>query len=228
MLGPVFTLELLRERRRGRSWRLLGWTYAFFLGFQSVMAWYEHGLSSRSTGRFVLTPAVVFAEQVERSLGQHFVVLMLLTPALTASALAEEKANGTLADLFTTALTPGDILGGKWLARSLRVAEVILPSLPILVAVATYAGVPLSCLCALLGLSLLVILGVGAVGLMWAVASKHASGALLGTYALVGGGALLVRGFPLPALDPMRTLATASGRAEPAVMARALVTASLA
>jgi ABC-type transport system involved in multi-copper enzyme maturation permease subunit len=227
MFGPVFTLEMTRERRRGLYWHLLPWAYAVFLAVQSLVTWPGGSLTDRSRGP-VLSPAAVFPSQVERSVVQHFLLLFLLTPALTASALGEEKAKGTLADLFTTSLTSAEILGGKLLVRSLRAAEVILPSLPILVVVGGYSGMPLSAFAALLLVSLLVIVGVGAIGLLCAVESKYTSGALLGTYALVGLGAVAVRVIPLPALDPLEALTAASGHIAPWATARHLGAASLA
>jgi ABC-type transport system involved in multi-copper enzyme maturation permease subunit len=227
MFGPVFTLELMRERRRGFYWRLLPWAYAVFLAVQTLVTWPGGSLTDRSRGP-VLTPAAVFPSQVERSVVQHFLLLFLLTPALTASALGEEKAKGTLADLFTTSLTSAEILGGKLMVHSLRAAEIVLPSLPILVVVGGYSGIPLSAFAALLLMSLLVVLGVGALGLLCAVASKHSSGALLRAYTLVGIGVFMVRTIPLPALDPLETLTAALGHIAPWATARHLGAAALA
>jgi hypothetical protein len=227
MLGPVFTLELTRERRRGFYWQLLPWGYAVFLAVQTLVTWPGGSLTDRSRGP-VLSPAAVFPSQLERSVVQHFLLLFLITPALTASALSEEKAKGMLLDLFTTSLTSAEILGGKLLVRSVRAAEVVLPSLPILVVVGGYSGMPLAAFAALLLVSLLVIVGLGALGLLCAVEDKHTSGALLRAYALVGLGALAVRVIPLPALDPLETLTAASGHIAPWATARHLGAATLA
>jgi ABC-type transport system involved in multi-copper enzyme maturation permease subunit len=227
MFGPVFTLEMMRERRRGFYWQLLPWAYAVFLAVQTLVTWPSGSLTDRSRGP-VLSPATVFPSQVERSVVQHFLLLFLLTPALTASALSEEKAKGMLTDLFTTSLTSAEILGGKLLVRSMRAAEVVLPSLPILLVVGGYSGMPLAAFAALLLVSLLVILGVGALGLLCAVEDKHTSGALLRAYALVGLGALAVRTIPLPALDPLETLTAASGHTAPWATARHFGAATLA
>jgi ABC-type transport system involved in multi-copper enzyme maturation permease subunit len=227
MFGPVFRLELTRERHGRRTWRLLPWAYAGLLGFQMLIAWHAAFTADRFLEPFA-PPAQVFPEKMLQFVAWHFFLLFLLTPALTATALGEEKARGTLADLFTTHLTPTEIVGGKLAARSLRVAEMFLPPLPILFVLGGYAGLPLLFFVALVVVSLFVILGVGAVGLLCAVESKHTSGALLATYALVGAGVLAVRIIPLPALDPLGTLAPAWGRADPRATAWALGAAALA
>jgi len=226
MLGPIFTLELIRERR-GLLWRLGPWTYAGLLALEALVSWWATSLTNFS-GEPVLTPAVFFPSLVQQFVVQHFFVLFLLTPALTASALGEEKAKGTLADLFTTELTSTEIVGGKLLARSLRVAEMILPSLPILFIVGGFSGLPPTFFAALVLVSLVVILGVGSLGLLCAVESKYTSGALLATYAMIGGSALAVRIIPLPALDPLEALTPAWRQAAPWATAWNLGAASLA
>src|SRR5262249_41080914 len=97
MFGPVFTLELLHERRRGRLVRLLPWAYAGLLGFQALVYWIEATRAARFAGPVLAPPIVPLPSKVQEFVAQHFVVLFLLTPALTASALGEEKAKGTLA-----------------------------------------------------------------------------------------------------------------------------------
>jgi ABC-type Na+ efflux pump permease subunit len=228
MFGPVFTLELKYERRSGRLFRLLPWAWAALLSTEALFFWLAASTTKYQRGD-VPPPAIVeFSSKMQEVVAQHFLVLLLLTPALTASALGEDKARGTLADLFTTALTSTEIVAGKLLPRSLGVLEVILPSLPILFLVGGYAGLSLHFFAALLLVSLLVVLGVGAIGLFCAVESKHTSGALVATYALVGAGGLAVRLVPLPALDPLKTLALASHAADPWTTARELGGTSLA
>lgn len=228
MFGPIFSLELTRERRGGLTWRLLPWAYAGLLGFQVLVAWHDATTVNYFRGVLRMGPAEIIPSKMHQFVVQHFLVLFLLTPALTATAFGEEKAKGTLAHLFTTQLTSVEIVGGKLAARSLRVAGMVLPSLPILFVVGGYSGLPLQFFVALVLVSLLVILGLGAVGLLCAVESKHTSGALLATYALVGLAMFALQFVTLPALDPLETLAPAWGRAAPRAAARSLSAAALA
>src|SRR5437660_473165 len=52
MVGPIFALELLRERRRGRLLRLVGWAYAGLLGQQIIFTW----LGERTPALFLADP----------------------------------------------------------------------------------------------------------------------------------------------------------------------------
>src|SRR5262249_52852162 len=112
--------------------------------------------------------------------------------------------------------------------RSLRAVEVVLYGLPILCAAGAYSGLPPVFFVALLFVTLLVVLGLAAVGLASAVATKHASGAVLGAYLAVVTGALAVVWVPVPALDPFRTLAPCWGQVEAGTVVRHLLEAALA
>ncbi len=228
MVGPVFALELLRERRRGRYSGLLPWAYAGLLGMQVLMSWVD--VVKREPSRLTaLRPQVFLLPSGSSGLAaQHFVVLFLLTPALAAPAFSEEKAKGILTDLFTTALTSWDIVLGKLLGRSLRSLQVLLAGLPVLWAVAGHAGLSLAFCAALLLLTLLAVVAVTALALAAAVGSRHASGAVLGTYALLGLGAFAVLWVPVPALDPFRTLTACWGNPENSTAVRSLLEATLA
>jgi hypothetical protein len=229
MFGPVFTLELLRERRRGRFFPLLPWAYAGLLAWQAAVFWIEATSAARSAGPLPPAPIVPLPSKVQQLVVQHFVVLFLLTPALTASALGEEKAKGTLADLFTTALTSVEIVAGKLLARSLRALQVALAGFPILCAVGSYSGLPPLFFVALFVVSVLVVLGLGAVGLLMAVTSRYTSGAILATYGMIGVGALAVNKVRvLRGLDPFDALAPAWGHADTPETFSRLLAAALA
>src|SRR5581483_5953657 len=121
-----------------------------------LVAWLEMG------GGHVYEPRRLFLSyaKLHGLIAQHFALLFLITPALTATAFSEDKAKGILADLFTTAVTSTEIVLGKLLGRSLRAVEVVLYGLPVLCAAGAYAGLPLVFFLALLFVTLLVVLGV--------------------------------------------------------------------
>jgi hypothetical protein len=228
MVGPVFALEMLHDRRRGRWSRLLPWVYAAFLGLQTVFALGTLVIEGGQPSGPDAFDMPLLSRRIGALVAQHFAVLLLLTPALTATAFSEEKAKRTLEDLFTTALTSADILLGKYLARSLRALEVLLAGLPVLCAAGASAGLPLLFFVALLIVTVLMVLGVSALGMVAAVESKSPSGPVLATYVLLGGGALAVGRFPVPALDPFHTLAPGWDHAGGAAVARRLLEAALA
>src|SRR5262249_49568819 len=154
---------------------------AGLLGFQVIAFWVETATLKRYAGALPASPLAPVPSKLHQLVAQHFLVLFLLTAALTATALGEEKAKGTLADLFTTALTTAEIVAGKLLARSLRALAIPIAGLPILCAVGTYAGVPPLFFVALLIISVFVVLGLGAIGMTAAVTCKSTSAAVLVT-----------------------------------------------
>ncbi len=207
MIGPLFGLELRQDRGRGRRFYLLPWAYAALLAFQAALSpWWGGGAQSWSAASLLPTAGPRLPTRLPGLVGQHFVLLLLLAPAVTATAFSGERARGTLPDLLTTALTSAEIVLGKLLARLLRVLEVSLAGLPVLCAAGSYADLPPIFFVALLLITLLVALGVSAVGLLVAVWSRQASGAVLGTYAALALLAVVVVGAPVPALHPFWVL----------------------
>src|SRR5207248_3722394 len=61
----------------------------------------------------------------------QFVAVILITPALTANAVAEEKGQNTLVFLLSTNLSNREILLGKLFTRLLQVGLLILTGLPV-------------------------------------------------------------------------------------------------
>src|SRR5438874_2453629 len=69
----------------------------------------------------------------------ELVIILLLTPAVTAGAIGREKERGTLLAVFGTELTAGAIVTGKVLGRLAVLAQVLLTALPLLVLLAYVA-----------------------------------------------------------------------------------------
>jgi hypothetical protein len=228
MIGPIFALGLRQDRSRGRRFYLLPWAYAGLLAFQVALSpWWDGG---RSWSAASLLPAAGprLPTRLPGLVSQHFVLVLLLTPAVTATAFSGERAKGTLPDLLTTSLTSAEIVLGKLLARLLRVLEVSLAGLPILCAAGSYADLPPVFFAALLLVTLLVALGASAMDLLVAVWNRQASGAVLATYAALALLALVVLGAPVPALHPFRALEACWGDVKGDVVLGRLGEATLA
>jgi hypothetical protein len=95
MLGPVFSLELRLAVRRGRlnalryvygGWWVLQFALLFLMLFRS-----EIELASPRAG---LGPFLNLSFQI--FVAQHFIFLVLATPAFVAGAITDEKSQGTL------------------------------------------------------------------------------------------------------------------------------------
>ena len=135
LLGPVFRYDLIRVARRQRPalWRgLYGLTLLIALGVTYSLAFPRVGLFSpatvapREAADFATSFFGVFA-------AVQFAVVALLTPALAAAALAEERGRHTLLFLLTTHLTNREIVLGKLVARAAYLFTYLLAGVPVLV-----------------------------------------------------------------------------------------------
>ena len=138
--GPVLAVDLRRLGRQERYfWVRTGYGLSL-LGILLVMFLY-HPLSfgSRSPN-----PALA-ADLAQRFalvyLLVQFMLVVLLTPAVAGSAITEEKERHTLDDLLTTHLRDHEIVLGKFVARTIHLALVLLTGLPILSLVVLLGGV---------------------------------------------------------------------------------------
>src|SRR5262249_23768225 len=109
------------------------------------------------------------AGYLELFLAQHFLLLLLATPTMTAGAITDEKARGTLQHLLTTEVRAGDILLGKLLARSGQILLLSLTGLPLLCFIGVLGGLDGGLLLAVALLSVAMVLAVGSASLLASV-----------------------------------------------------------
>lgn len=102
----------------------------------------------------------------------QFAAVILITPALTANAVAEEKGKNTLPFLLGTHLSSREILLGKLFTRLLQVGLLILTGLPVLALVQFMGGVDLMQIVAEYAALALTALSLGCLGLFCGVFVK--------------------------------------------------------
>jgi ABC-type transport system involved in multi-copper enzyme maturation permease subunit len=131
LCGPMLFYDLVRIARRRRYFflrclyvlllsLLLGWVY---------LLWYLNS----STGRLQANEMASFAESFFYTfMSVQFLVVIVLTPAYTAGALAEEKERKTLEFLLATDLRNREIVLSKLLSRLANLTLLVLAGLPIL------------------------------------------------------------------------------------------------
>src|SRR5262245_25650382 len=172
LVGPLFRFELVRLARGGRliwlralyALAILGLVWLVFRGWTPVL------------GRFYPTPEDLqfepgrLAEEFTQSLlvTQNIVVLVL-APLYLGTAITEERTRRTLELLRTTHLSGREIILGKWLARSLILAAVVLAGLPILALVHFLGGVNLWLVLGGFAITGITILQAGAVSIYCSV-----------------------------------------------------------
>ncbi|MHC5537840.1 ABC transporter permease [Singulisphaera rosea] len=163
--GPVAHFELVRLARRGRFFSLRFGFGLILLAIVGINYWSLFGFvwfgNDLGTGEVSGRQLTWFARALFTSMTLAQAVLVLvLTPAVVADAIASERHRKTLHDLLTSRLSGGEIVLGKLTARLLHIATFLAEVLPIF--------------------SLLTLLGgVDPEGLVWSIAIVGASALFL-------------------------------------------------
>jgi ABC-type transport system involved in multi-copper enzyme maturation permease subunit len=195
MIWAVFRWEMLQAGRRRRAY-FLRWLYAAIVLVQVAPLLLRHQmgwdwlLSLLMVGdrRISILSAFTFFESL---LTQHYLLLVLLTPALVGGAITEEKTRGTLEHLLTACFRPGEIILGKLLAHSYQLVLWSLLGLPLL---CYFAGVArdMSLPAFVVATSVALTLGIAALAILMSVWCRTTRAAVFGVYLLMGIGVLLI------------------------------------
>jgi ABC-type transport system involved in multi-copper enzyme maturation permease subunit len=188
MLGPVFLLEWKSAARRSRHFRfrniymvVLLAEFCFF-----VFAWATRGFDPFA-GR--MTPwrvtALVIADYLPLFTIQHLLLLLLVTPALAAGSISDEKARGTLPLLLTTQLTAAEIVLGKWLGQAAQVLVLAMPAVPIVTFLHAMCGLMPEIVLAWAIESVVLALLLSALSLLTSVWARTTTAAVVSVYAIL-------------------------------------------
>jgi ABC-type transport system involved in multi-copper enzyme maturation permease subunit len=130
LLGPVFEFEMLTTARRGRFYVVRA-GYALLI---LLVLWQLHTAWLSATGGVMtLTQTAAFALTTFYALaGAQIVLILLLTPALTAGVIADERQRKTLHYLLSSRLNGLEIVFGKLMARMVHVAVFLAVGLPVM------------------------------------------------------------------------------------------------
>ncbi len=153
----------------------------------------------------------------------QLILLILITPAVTAGALGHEKEQDTLIALLGTQLRCRDIVFDKLIARLLVIAQPICAVAPLFMLVAWFGNIPAGRLGLAVGQVAVVTFGLAAGCLLSSVWTRRTSDALLGCYSAMVIMALLqsvlVSGLPWPDwLNPFAMLHEILTASKPARM----------
>ncbi len=147
------------------------------------------------------------AKYVPLLLHQQLLLVLFLTPALTAGALVVEKERDTLQALYGTELGSFQIATGKLLGRLAALAWGASPALPILVFGATLAELPLGPLLLAFVQAGVLAFALAAACLLLSVWTRRVTDAIVASYSAMTvcylGGLVALANAPVPAsLDP--------------------------
>ena len=140
-LGPVFQAELFTLSRRARFFvgrTLYGLLVLFIVSttYRSMAQIYE------PMGEIPIDALARFGQAIFAAFATlQGVVVLLMTPALVAGAIADERQRKTLHYLMASRLSSAQIILGKVAARLLRVAVIGAIGLPVLSLISLFGGI---------------------------------------------------------------------------------------
>jgi hypothetical protein len=134
--GPVFEYELIASSRRKATY--IG-RFVYGLVLLAMVA--QHCLAGWGATRTASEASWLGRRAFVLFVIVQGIAVILLTPALVAGAIAEERQRRSLDDLLTTRLTGGAIVLGKGAARLLHLAMYVAIGLPIMSLMALFGGV---------------------------------------------------------------------------------------
>ena len=189
LLGPVFTYDLVRTGRRGRS-TLHRAVYAVFL----LLLLFARYRLFPSLGSSPSTTAARFAENFCYTfLAAQFLAVLVLTPAFLGGIIAEEKDRRTLEFLLATPLRDREILLGKLASRLLDLVLLLLTGLPILSLTQLWGGVDFTVLLWFFAATGAMVLSLAGLSALASVSCRKTRDAVVLTY-LAGVAFLVVTG----------------------------------
>jgi ABC-type Na+ efflux pump permease subunit len=211
VFGPVLFYDLIRVARRGRyvflrclyAVLLLGLMYVVYDRHFTEYAIRVSGGDREMTQQFM----AAFAEKFFGAfLATQFMAIMLLTPAYTAGAIAEEKQRKTIEYLFATDLANHEIIFGKLASRIGNLTLLIITGLPILSLTQLFGGISPMLLWCGFAATALAMLSLASLSIMQSVFAKRVRDAMMRTYVIVigyfAGWGILVLVRALLGMDP--------------------------
>lgn len=174
--SPILIKEM-RSTMRGKRTFIVITLFLIFLAGLNLLIYYT-ATQNMSIGSSSETGQMLFGF----SSAIELLLLVTITPPLTASAIASERQQQTFDMLIATPLTPRQILSGKLLASMNYLFLLIFASLPINSIAFLFGGITASALLWWLGLTITVLLMLGCLGLLISTLVRSSGAATALTY----------------------------------------------
>ncbi|MBO6259562.1 MAG: hypothetical protein J6N47_01915 [Lachnospiraceae bacterium] len=179
-LNPILKKDLrVIARNMKFSWGLFAFEAVLgviFL-FAMLIMYEEVGYTNMYSSMVALFPIIG---------GTELVIVALITPILTASAITSEKEKQTFDILLTTVMTPHAIIRGKLLSAVTRVMMFVVGSIPLMAISFTVGGVGWWALFAFLLLTLVFAIYMGSIGIMSSTFSNKSLVSIIISYVIYG------------------------------------------
>ena len=142
LLGPVFQSDMVATARRGRYFALrvlfaAGLLLCLYFCYEGVTNW------NNSSGKLSIREASSLASGFFQAFAWlTMLTAMVITPAVSAGAIATERERRTIEYLFATDLSNGEIILSKLASKLLLVGKLVLVALPVLSIFRLMGGIP--------------------------------------------------------------------------------------
>ena len=184
LVGPLLFYDLLRSARRGRH----VWTRGLYAGLLLFLLFLAF-VGSRSNAEMSAgqRAARLAQEYFESFMAVQLVVVLVLTPAYVAGAIADEKDRKTLEFLLATDLRNREIILSKLGARLANLLLLILTGLPILSILQFLGGVDPNLVLAGFAATFLTMAGLGGLSVFTSIHYQKPRDAIAVAYLFVFG-----------------------------------------
>ncbi len=181
LVGPVLYYDIVCTARRSRYFI----SRSAYLGMLAVILGWMYAIWMMRFRDQVIPPAefALFAEWFFYVyLAVQFVIVLLVTPAYTAGAIAEEKERRTMEFLLATDLRNRELVLGKLVARTGNLLLLLIAGLPILTLVQLIGGIDPDLLLGVFAATVLTLVALASLSILCSVYTRRARDAIMLTY----------------------------------------------
>ena len=115
----------------------------------------------------------------------EFLLLMFIMPALTSGCISGERERQTLELLFTTKMTPGQIIKGKLFSAFSQLLILVVSSFPVILLTFVYGGVDFKDMALLMLCFVTVAMFAGGIGILFSSFMKRSTFSNVCTYGIL-------------------------------------------
>lgn len=178
-LGVAMIQKDLFLAMKRTSWMVIQIIYLIIVGFVlslNIIYW-----KSENSGVDAIWSTVGTNEVVNIYLFMQLLAVCIIFPFLAGNSISRERSEKTWALLKTTALTPGELVRGKFFALVSQGIFVLLISAPLLVMTTMLGGVRLDSLLLEYFVHVVLIAWISAVGVLCSALSRKGAASFIGT-----------------------------------------------
>lgn len=184
MLNPILEKDLKTKMRGWRTPVLLS-LYLLFLGFVLYMFFLANNQMFDRYGYSSFNPRIAVNAYYTIALFQ-FALLMLIVPALTATAISGERERQTLDLMLCSGISAWSIIFGKLVVSIAHIMFLVIASLPILGMVFLFGGISFGEIMLLFLFYIITSLMVASLGLFLSTLFRKNVTAIITTYISLG------------------------------------------